>query len=637
MKTIPAYDLCVRGAALLMLFAICGCDNEDKALTSAGGIVSNEEGWTSSIPGECRVKSLKGPEGEEYLNFWDGAVKEPAVTAPQFTKDITGLDLEKIERVSFEMKGNGQHNALKVALEDKDGRSRTYGPFWTDNVGWAKYEFILKIATWAGEDDRNFKIKELKRIVMLVHDVKGEPVSPKPIGIRNIVGHERMESNYAKQWLNRNIDDNGNVIAKGSKFFPIGAYSVIGSDRESAKTFIANGKREYSDQYMLELMDKIHKAGFNTIQSYTVPWFCDGGAKSEEARISGQLRLLDLAEKSGLKVMVLVYYLAALPINGSPGQVQMEVERRKAELRRMIAKIKGHPALLAYYIADEPFPSGVSREQLEGFYQTIKDCDEDHPVVLVECSEPGYLLYGIATDIIAPDCYPVAATGVPKMTNVADRLDFVKSAQFDGRPYLWNVLQIAKAFDEKKPFDNLEKGRYPTETELRLMSNLSIIKGAKGLFYFSLGAGAGEQPLIPEFAPEHWKNISNVLKGIESALPFVYSNKECNEFRVSSPRIAASGKIVDTDGESYLYLLGAFPSDGKGGLAPINVSFSKLPSAPGQTRVEVLDEDGAGNFSLGKTRWIDIRQGTDGQPEFSDTYKMNDSHVYRLKLEGSSK
>ena len=71
--------------------------------------------------------------------------------------------------------------------------------------------------------------------------------------------------------------------------------------------------------------------------------------------------------------------------------------------------VKDHPALLAYYIADEPDGAGFGMDPriLEEVYAYIKRVDPYHPITIVlNCrgSVPRYVHTG---DIIMADPYPI--------------------------------------------------------------------------------------------------------------------------------------------------------------------------------------------------------------------------------------
>lgn len=52
-------------------------------------------------------------------------------------------------------------------------------------------------------------------------------------------------------------------------------------------------------------------------------------------------------------------------------------------LRDEIRALKDHPAILSWYVADEPEGQGISAETLEEIYDVIRAEDPYHPISLV--------------------------------------------------------------------------------------------------------------------------------------------------------------------------------------------------------------------------------------------------------------
>ncbi|MFD0893899.1 DUF4434 domain-containing protein [Luteolibacter ambystomatis] len=121
----------------------------------------------------------------------------------------------------------------------------------------------------------------------------------------------------------------------GQPFMPRGIYAVNVSD-----------------------MDRAAGYGFNIVQTYQFRTMSDDKVAE----------YLDEAGKRGLKV------LFDLDMKASPAPEAL------ATLRRRIERFKTHPALYAWYLADEPAVKNIKPEELKGIYRWIKDTDPDHPV-----------------------------------------------------------------------------------------------------------------------------------------------------------------------------------------------------------------------------------------------------------------
>ena len=81
---------------------------------------------------------------------------------------------------------------------------------------------------------------------------------------------------------------------------------------------------------------------------------------------------------------------------------------KKERLITEIKTFRDHPALLGWYIADEPNGKSVTPDKLEEIYKTVKENDPWHPVSIVFMAP--YLTakkYSDALDIVMADPYPI--------------------------------------------------------------------------------------------------------------------------------------------------------------------------------------------------------------------------------------
>jgi len=176
------------------------------------------------------------------------------------------------------------------------------------------------------------------------------------------------------------------------------------------------------------------------------------------------------------------------------GMLEPSPEKTR-EIQGYLAMIKDHPALLGYYIADEPDGQGTNPAWIKDTYEIIKAVDPYHPVTLVlNCMEnPVYSIGDFVdfADIIMADPYPIglrndvgcdACEG--SVVDVATRMDKYMR-ELDGLKPLWLIPQ---AFGGEQHWD-----RQPNARELRAMTYLGLIGGATGIQQFVLGA------LIPEY------------------------------------------------------------------------------------------------------------------------------------------
>ena len=194
------------------------------------------------------------------------------------------------------------------------------------------------------------------------------------------------------------------------------------------------------------------------------------------------------------------------------------LEQARADLRAYVQRFKNHPALLNWYLYDEPNVStdpdirrATTPLALQRAYDVIKDEDPQHTISIVynrlPSDDPNQTEFDLAylepTDVIMFDYYPVeegyAAFESPEWKNFGPLVarGTAVAADVPGKEY-WKVLQGYGGRYNKK---------LPTAAEERYMLYTSIVSKATGIFfwthYLSDPTWIDEvlRPLIQDFAP----------------------------------------------------------------------------------------------------------------------------------------
>lgn len=184
--------------------------------------------------------------------------------------------------------------------------------------------------------------------------------------------------------------------------------------------------------------------------------------------VADRVEYLDLCARLGIKVN---YNLCSLTINHRSRNLDGEhaEETRLQALREEIKRVKDHPALLSYYIADEPDGHGIKPEVLKRYYDTIHEIDPYHPISVVIISSLPARRYAEAYDIIMADPYPISighAKEAPKMMKeIYDQMCYEKS--------VWLVPQVFGGGGLWK--------RESNSREIRIMCYASILNGTRAL------------------------------------------------------------------------------------------------------------------------------------------------------------
>ncbi len=161
-------------------------------------------------------------------------------------------------------------------------------------------------------------------------------------------------------------------------------------------------------------------------------------------------------------------------------------------LRSEIKAFRDHPALLGWYISDEPTGRGFPPERLTRIREIIRELDPYHPVSIVFMRPERAVEYRDAMDIVMVDPYPIP-NYPPSRAGQA-----VATVFNDLAPEL-AVWMVPQCFGGNEHWQ-----REPTPGELRVMTFLGIIEGARGIQYFVRHGHKGfpKSPLLWSAASE---------------------------------------------------------------------------------------------------------------------------------------
>ncbi|WP_297832857.1 chitobiase/beta-hexosaminidase C-terminal domain-containing protein [uncultured Rikenella sp.] len=239
-----------------------------------------------------------------------------------------------------------------------------------------------------------------------------------------------------------------------------------------------------------------------------------------------RIAYLDRAAQLGMRVN---YNLLSIAGGGGGAKAAATDKTKKMELlREEIRALKDHPAILSWYVADEPEGQGISAETLEEIYDIIRAEDPYHPITLVIMSAGPGRHYANSCDIIMADTYPVpnsaAADVIGTIRGLREELQFEKS--------IWYVPQT---------FGGAEFWtREPTPAEIRMMTWGAALEGARGFQSF-IRHGLNGFPKN-QFM---WETYAKTCREIQELTPFFERGTE------RAPRVASAAKL-----EARTYTLG---------------------------------------------------------------------------------
>jgi hypothetical protein len=354
------------------------------------------------------------------------------------------------------------------------------------------------------------------------------------------------------------LDKDGYIVADGKPFFPIGIYSVENQDGSAS----------------VKIAKEIKDAGFNCTVLY-------------HEKPSQLLPVLDACQEAGLKAFV----YPTLPFVNWKNGLTSEIVHKDIDARR------NHPAILGWYVVDEPEGIGKAPVQpVRDMYQMIKEYDQDHPCTAVIMSPRAAKDYHSCCDIMWTDPYPVPRQPVTYVSEYVSGA--VKNIESD-KP-LWCIPQ---AFDwsvwNHGKVDNIHR---PTDDEERCMTYLALVNGAKGIIYW---AYTSSKYHITDY-PEHWAYMKKLAGEISSISPVLVTPTVNGKLTSSDKNSVLQTMVKKSNGDWYVFAVNSSTS-------PCTGSF-KLSGAK-RAQLDVMFEH----------RSVSVKNGN-----WTDEFKPLEVHVYKL-------
>ena len=241
-----------------------------------------------------------------------------------------------------------------------------------------------------------------------------------------------------------NLADNGAYLVNGEPFFPIGLYHVW------SEIGYPGHPRPLSEDYQL-----IVEQGFNAVQTK---------ATTDQKMVK---EILDTAYEYGVMADVSLY---------ASGRIKEYLEI----YLEMIEKNKEHPAVLTWKIMDEPdLREDNMTWEVPKAYREYKEFDPNTPILLTIApgDEAKHSFWAHYCDAYQVDPYPLPSK---PLNMVANQVALVRQG-LEPWQNLTAVLQCGWRPDPS--LDN--PSNQPNKAQARSMVYLSLINGAKGIFWYS--------------------------------------------------------------------------------------------------------------------------------------------------------
>jgi hypothetical protein len=253
---------------------------------------------------------------------------------------------------------------------------------------------------------------------------------------------------------------------------------------------------------------------------------------------------LDELQSRGMRYLQTVnFYHRA---DGQYRQIEYPAARLgEDELNTWVAQTLGaHPGLAGFYVMDEQ-----PAEMVPTVFRQYR---------ALAAAAPGSVTYGVlgdgreaqapawrdALDVLGLDPYPIVKpSGQNDLAMVGEWTRLGQDAVKGSRP-LWMVLQY---------FPLTAAGGWPTEAELRAMSWMAIIEGARGLLYWSYGEKGLAWIKDPREREQKWAELVRITKEIKALEPVLLAPDAAVVSRESSGGAVRTLGKAGPDGARYLF------------------------------------------------------------------------------------
>ena len=248
------------------------------------------------------------------------------------------------------------------------------------------------------------------------------------------------------------IDTHKRTVVDGKLFFPLGMF--------------------WSDITAADLAIYTNGAPFNCLMPYRRP----DAAK------------MDLCAAAGVKV---IFPIAGWYADFAGTNTQKAAEIDAKYVRGTVEKLRSHPAILAWYLADELIVPYA--RQLEDRNRMCREVDPDHLTWICQNTTGSVRPFVNGYDAIGMDTYPVGNPSGRRDIAIAHGMAAEAVRQMYGARAMWHVPQSFDwSYYAKNQYAAQAKGwkpppdmRMPTVEEMRSIAWQSIAAGANGLIFYS--------------------------------------------------------------------------------------------------------------------------------------------------------
>jgi hypothetical protein len=214
-------------------------------------------------------------------------------------------------------------------------------------------------------------------------------------------------------------------------------------------------------------------------------------------------------------------------------------KQKSREITEYVSSLMTYPALLSWYLMDEPAPQNVGAQAIKNVAEVIKGVDPFHPslvafsVIVAEKSQTAREYIG-AVDIIGCDPYPLLRR---KPFITVDK--WVANCREMGgitKP-VWSIIE---AFDADYDSGGIRRGQVkqygpvvkPTYDQMKCQAFLSLSAGSDGLIFYWMSQ---HRYRMKEDAPAVWVSICKLTRELRAVTSFMTTPRSKTVLSVKVP------------------------------------------------------------------------------------------------------
>lgn len=190
---------------------------------------------------------------------------------------------------------------------------------------------------------------------------------------------------------------------------------------------------------------------------------------------------------------------------------------------------ESHPALLAWYLTDEPENRGVTAASERERYLALKAQDPDHPIGQCHTAHHALTTFKDSCDFTMTDIYPITPKRDQNIMGVSLMMDEARRLHGENWPH-WIDIQTFGG-----PETDHGVWAVPLPHELRFMVYQALVHRATGVLYFSYW---------PQ-APRTWEEVGRVNRELHRLIPFLVAPGREGAAKADDPRVEVRVKLAE--------------------------------------------------------------------------------------------